>query len=90
MKYKLLFIAILFSAVSWGQSSIAALATNYTQDFNSLTTVLHPTATTWADNTTLTGWYARTTGGTGVTISNYYGNTGGTPTTGGLYSFGVA
>ena len=90
MKYKLLFLAVLISSFSWGQTSIAAINTNYTQDFNTLSTTLYPTTSPWSDNTTLPGWYARTTGGTGTTITSYSGNTGGTTTAGGFYSFGVA
>jgi MYXO-CTERM domain-containing protein len=54
----------------------------YSQNFDSLSGV-----TTWADNSTLAGWYARTTAT--ATISSLGANTGST-TTAGLYSFGVA
>ena len=82
MKYKLLFLTVLFSAVSWGQKSIAAIGTNYTENFDSLTNGI------WTDNTTATGWYAKTSAGTGTTIIAYGANAGST-TTGALYAFGV-
>ncbi|MEP6674531.1 MAG: T9SS type A sorting domain-containing protein [Ferruginibacter sp.] len=63
------------------QFSIAAAATNYSQDFNTLTTG------TWTDNTTLSGWYAKTDAT--ASITTYGANTGST-TTAGLYAFGVA
>ena len=71
----------MISALSWGQFSIATGGTNYTQDFNTLTNG------TWTDNTTLTGWYARTDAT--ASIITYGANTG-TTTTGALYAFGVA
>jgi len=78
---KLLFVMLLFSAVSWGQFNINAGATDYTQNFNTLT------SGTWTNNTTLSGWYAKTTATTSITT--YGANTGST-TTAGLYAFGVA
>lgn len=63
------------------QYSIAAGGTNYTQDFNTLT------SGTWADNSTVTGWYAKTDAT--ASITTYGANTGST-TTAGLYAFGVA
>lgn len=81
MKYKILLLTLLFSALSWGQFSIATGGTNYTQDFNTLT------SGTWTDGTTLTGWYARTTAT--ASITTYGANTGSTLTAG-LYAFGVA
>lgn len=82
MKLKILFIALLFSAVSWGQASIATIGTAVTENFNSMTNG------TWTDNTTpLTGWYAKTDNT--PSISAYGANTGST-TTAGLYAFGVA
>jgi hypothetical protein len=83
MKLKLLLIALFVSAFSWGQFNINAVSTNYTQDFNTLT------SGTWTDNSTLTGWYAKTSAGTGVTITTYGANTGSTITAG-LYAFGIA
>ena len=82
MKLKILFIAFLFSAFSWGQASIATLGTAVTENFNSMTNG------TWTDNTTpITGWYAKTDNT--PTISAYGANTGST-TAAGLYAFGVA
>jgi Secretion system C-terminal sorting domain len=71
----------LLPAISWSQTSISAVGTNYTQDFNTLT------SGTWADNTTATGWYTATTAT--ASITTYSANTGST-TTAGLYAFGVA
>ncbi|NDK56528.1 T9SS type A sorting domain-containing protein [Pontibacter fetidus] len=52
----------------------------YTQDFNAL-----PTSGTWANNSTLSGWYARPlSGSTPTTIAANDGSSG----TVGLYSFG--
>lgn len=62
------------------QVTVSALNTAYTQNFDSLTT-----AGAWSDNTTLAGWYARTTAT--ATIATLGLNTGST-TTGGFYSFG--
>jgi hypothetical protein len=66
----------------WGQTPLSAFGTEYTQNFNSLTT--STTASTWTDNSTLTGWYTKTDLSTPATI---VANTGAT-TTGALYSFG--
>ncbi|MCA6485447.1 MAG: T9SS sorting signal type C domain-containing protein [Chitinophagaceae bacterium] len=83
MKFRVLLVAftLLISAASWGQFNINAFGTNYTQDFNTLTNG------TWTDNTTLTGWYARTDATASITT---YGANTGTTTTGALYAFGVA
>ncbi|MBK7434688.1 MAG: hypothetical protein IPI66_12865 [Chitinophagaceae bacterium] len=63
------------STAAFSQYNINAAATNYTEDFNTLTNG------TWTDNTTLTGWYARlmqsatiaavelSQGGTGSTVT---------------------
>ncbi|UPT71822.1 MAG: hypothetical protein M0D53_05815 [Flavobacterium sp. JAD_PAG50586_2] len=85
MKIRILFIALLFSAFSWGQVNIAAFGTNYTQDFNTLTTSAPPI--TWTDNSTLPGWYARTDATS--PIGTNYGANNGSVNTGGLYSFGT-
>ena len=82
MKTKILLLALFWCAFSWGQFNINAGSTNYTQDFNTLTP-----AGAWANNTTLTGWYARTTNT--ASITTFALNTG-TTTTAGLYSYGVA
>lgn len=77
----LLFVLMGIGGESWGQFSIAASSTNYTQNFDGLT------ATTWTDGTTLTGWYAKTDAT--ASIVAYAANTGSTITAG-LYAFAVA
>ena len=55
---KVLLLAVLFLFVGvrgWGQVSITALDLAYTQNFNSLNT-----SGSWANNSTLPGWYAKT------------------------------
>lgn len=79
--YLILLGCIAISANLSAQFSIAATATNYTQDFNTLTNG------TWTDNTTATGWYAKTDAT--ASITTYGANTGSTVTAG-LYAFGVA
>lgn len=54
----------------------------YTQNFDSLNGVA-----TWTNNSTLTGWYARTDATASITA---IGSNTGSSTTAGLYSFGVA
>jgi hypothetical protein len=81
MRIKILLVLLFATGLSWGQFSIATSSTNYTENFDSLTTG------TWADGTTLTGWYARTDNNTPITT---YGANTGTVTTAGLYAFGVA
>ncbi|MFC4816529.1 choice-of-anchor D domain-containing protein [Flavobacterium sp. GCM10023249] len=80
MRIRLLIFSLLFSIVGWSQFNISAGSTNYTQDFNTLT------AGAWADNTTLSGWYARTDAT--ASIATYAANTG-TTTGAALYAFGV-
>jgi len=63
------------------QFSIAASATNYTENFNALT------SGTWTNNSSVTGWYARTDATASITT---YGAGTGSTTTAGLYAFGVA
>lgn len=77
---------LFFGAQASAQFSIAAAATNYTEDFNGL---ISSGTATWTNGTTANGWYARTTAGTGVTISSYGINTG-TTTTAGFYCYGIA
>lgn len=77
----LLGLLFLIPGKGWGQYSITSGSTNYTQNFNTLT------AGTWANNTTLSGWYARTTATTSITA--YASNIGNT-TTAGLYAYGVS
>lgn len=72
---------VVLSTTSTAQFNINAAATNYTEDFNLLTNG------TWADNSTVTGWYAKTDAT--ASITSYGANTGGT-VTGGLYAYGVA
>lgn len=81
MKTKILFLFLFASIFGWGQFNIDAGSTNYTQNFNSLT------SGTWINNTTLTGWYVRTSAT--ALISSYGANTG-TTTTAGFYAYGVA
>lgn len=77
-------IALIMSFIylsSFAQFNIDAVGTNYTQNFNSLTT-----AGSWTNNTTLTGWYARTTATSSITT---FGLNTGSTTTAGLYSYGT-
>lgn len=80
-----IFITTLILLFTFGkaeaQFSIAAVSTNYSQDFNALT------SGTWTNNTTLTGWYARTDATANITS---YGAGNGATTTAGLYAFGTA
>jgi uncharacterized protein len=68
----------------------------YSQNFDSLASATVGTTATWADNTTLTGWYASRayTGGTATAYGPYaysaYRIDAGTSTGGSLYSYGVA
>jgi hypothetical protein len=82
---KILFVVGIFSFVfsinALAQFSINAPSTNYTENFNALT------SGTWTDNTTATGWYAKTDLTSPITT---YGANTGTTTTAGLYAFGVA
>jgi hypothetical protein len=79
MKKILLLICTLPTLVL-GQISITATG-SYTQDFNSLAN--SGTDNPWADNSTITGWYAQRTG----TGTNYIANNGGN-NAGALYSYG--
>lgn len=81
MKVKLLLLALFVSAFSWAQVNINLASTNYSQNFNTLTNG------TWADNSTVAGWYARTDATTSITA---YGANIGSITAAGLYAFGVA
>ncbi len=72
---------LFFSSLTKAQFNIAAGSTTYSQDFNTLT------SGTWTDNTTLTGWYAKTDATSSITA--YVANTG-SSTTAGLNAFGVA
>lgn len=74
-------LGLLVSYEAQSQFNIDAGSTNYTQNFDALTP-----AGTWTDNTTLTGWYARTDAT--ASIASFALNTG-TTTTAALYSFGT-
>jgi hypothetical protein len=74
-------LTVFCTSKMYAQFSIAATGTNYTQDFNTLT------SGTWTDNSTLIGWYAKTDAT--ATITSYGANTGST-TTAGLYAYGIA
>src|SRR4051812_10711579 len=76
-----LLLMLLSLTSGWAQFSITTAATNYTTDFNSLT------SGTWTDGTTVSGWYAKTD--VTASITTYGANTGST-TTAGLYAFGIA
>jgi hypothetical protein len=78
LTFIILFVSV-FQEVT-AQFSIAAGATNYTEDFDALT------SGTWTDNSTLSGWYARTDATASITA--YAANTGST-TTSALYAFGA-
>lgn len=83
MRIKILFIALLFSAYSWGQSSIATMGLPVTENFNGLS---NSGTTTWTDGGTTgaLGWYAKTTATS--PIPTYAANTG--TTLGVLSSYG--
>jgi len=74
-------LSLFFAQNGFAQFSVTAGSTNYTQNFNTLTTG------TWTNNTTLSGWYTKTDAT--ASITSYAANTGNT-TTAGLYAFGVA
>ena len=59
----------------------------YTQTFDTLATT--GTTNTWADDTTITGWYAAKSKPTGSPNVTVYQAGAGTSTTGALYSFGT-
>ncbi|PKN72667.1 MAG: hypothetical protein CVU50_05880 [Candidatus Cloacimonetes bacterium HGW-Cloacimonetes-3] len=81
-----LFVLILASmGLLWGQYSIAATSTTYTQNFDTLANT--GTGITWSDGTTLSGWYAKTDATASIVT---YGTNTGTTTTAGLYAFGTA
>lgn len=85
---KTMFILVLVLAsmgLLWGQYSIAANSTNYTQDFDTLANT--GSGITWTNGTTLSGWYAKTDATASIVT---YGTNAGTTTAGALYSFGTA
>lgn len=65
--------------------SMATLGTAITQNFDTLATTGTPA---WADDSTLTGWYAQFAGN--ATFPTTYSPSTGTGTSGAIYSFGVA
>ncbi|WP_276974223.1 choice-of-anchor D domain-containing protein [Flavobacterium filum] len=83
MKRYLVVVFFFLIQMSWSQFSINLPSTNYTENFN---TLISSSSTTWADNSTLTGWYAATTVTPNTT---YFANTG-TTATARLNSFGIA
>lgn len=85
LKASLLAGLLLMSGIANAQFNIDAGSTNYTQNFNSLAST--GPAISWANNTTLQGWYVATDATPNITT--YDINTG-TTTTAGLYSFGIA
>ena len=83
--WKSLVLGVAFLAMGeagWGQSSITAIGTPVTQDFNTLTT--SSSYQTWTDNTTLSGWYTKTDA---TSPTQYKSNQGGNFAAN-LYSFG--
>jgi uncharacterized protein len=75
--------SVFLSAVQ-AQVSMSALNTPITQNFDSLANTGTPS---WADNSTILGWYAARTGATPLAA---YTPSAGTSNTGSLYSFGAA
>ncbi|MDO9253921.1 MAG: T9SS type A sorting domain-containing protein [Bacteroidales bacterium] len=70
--------------VGWGQTAITALSTAVTQNFDGLAS--SGASNAWSNNTTLSGWYAKTTG---VASFSAYGVSDGSTFISGLYSFGT-
>ena len=71
-------------STSHAQTSLTSSA--YTQNFDSLSNT--GTANTWTNNTTLAGWYATFTGGSGSFPGTYRADDG-TSNAGALYSYGT-
>lgn len=83
---RLLLCLVAFSTAltsAFSQATIGALNSAYTQNFN---TLISTGSAAWADNSTLAGWYARTTAT--ASLTTYSVNTGSVGTTFGLYSYG--
>lgn len=76
-------LALALVSTAFGQAVVSNLTTGYSQNFDTLVTT---GSGTWADNTTLVGWYARTT--STAAFTTYAANTGSVGTTFGLYSYG--
>ena len=82
----LFLVTMLLGAIqTQAQFDIVSTATNYTENFNALAST--GTGNAWSNNSTLTGWYARTDAT--ASITTYNANTG-SSTTAALNSFGVA
>lgn len=79
----LLIFAFTISETVWAQTSITAIGTAVTQNFDDLYTNYDGT---WTDNSNLTGWYAKTDA-TSTIVD--LGENDGSITTAGLYSFGI-
>src|SRR5690242_15440436 len=72
--------AFAFAPRTDAQASLPSLGTPYTQNFD---TLIFTGTATWADNATITGWYAQRTGsGTTIVASDGGSNAGN------LYSYG--
>jgi hypothetical protein len=80
MKIKLLFLALLFSTLGWGQVNMTNTG-SYSQDFNTLVNTGTPT---WTDNLTIPNWYSQRSGAG----AGYLPDTG-TNATGNIYSYGA-
>jgi hypothetical protein len=79
---KLRLTTVLFAAASATlQAAVSYNGGTYSQNFDSLSGV-----STWANDTTLTGWFARTDATASITA---IGSNTGSTTTAGLYSYGV-
>jgi len=75
------------ASLAQAQVSITAPGTPVSQNFDTLSTI--GTANAWTDGSTLPGWYAAYSGGTGTFPGTYRADAG-TSTTGALYSYGSA
>ena len=83
--FLVLFVVALFSApLAKAQVSLTTLGSPYTQNFDSLAT--SGTTNAWADNSTLTGWYAQFSA-TPANPTTYRADSGGS-NTGAIYSWG--
>lgn len=81
MRHLLLFLSTIFIGLSATAQIAVSGAGSYSQDFNSLITT---STATWADNSTIVGWYAKRSGtGTGIAAND------GSSNSGNLYSYGT-
>lgn len=85
LPYRCIILALALSSSAFGQVVVNSATTPYTQNFDTLAS---SGSATWTDNSTLVGWYARTTAT--ASITTYSTNTGSVGTTFGLYSYGTA